>query len=266
MLTFLSVAFLLLIAFSIGRVLQLLRAGPVREDYLHVVRAVRWWMVPLTVASLTAVVAVYSVLLAYGPTWLGWGWWSALGGQGNVNLGQTGNEGLFWSVTGWLIPVGLALVVPLLARQEELMFRYGTETSTGLQALTRSLAFGLIHLIAGIPIAAALALTVPGLVFAGVYRRAFHGPRMPALVAAPAINWSEYEAIPDTRERLAWLEERLTRLDAQVAAREESNRSRAEWHAGWEEARERATDVAAAAHSVSNWCAIAILLAILALT
>lgn len=189
-----------------------------------------------------------------------------MGGQGNVNLGQTGNEGLFWSVTGWLIPVGLALVVPLLARQEELLFRHGTETSTALQTLTRSLAFGLIHLLAGIPIAAALALTVPGLVFARVYRLAFDGPRVPALVAAPAINWGEYESTFDPQDRLAWLGEHLAWLDAQVATRQESVRSRDEWQADWEEARERATDVAAAVHSVSNWCAIGLLLAVLALT
>lgn len=266
MLTFSSIAVLLLIAASIGRSLLSLRAGPAREDYLRVVRAVRWWMVPLAVVSLTTCLSVCLLLLAYGPAWLGWGWWSALGGKGNVNLGQTGNEGLLWSLTGWLIPAGLAAVVPLLARQEEVLFRYGTETSTGLQTLTRSLGFGLIHLIAGIPFAAALALTVPGLVFATVYRRAFDGPRLPALVTAPATDWGEYETISDPQNRMTWLAERLAELDAEITARQEISRRRDEWHADLGKARERATDVAAAMHTVSNWCAIGLLLAVLALT
>lgn len=89
MLTLLSIASLLLIAYSLGGSLHSLRVGPVREEYLRVVRAVRWWMVPLAVVGLVVVVAVYSVLIAHGPGWMAWGWWSALGGEGNVNLGQT---------------------------------------------------------------------------------------------------------------------------------------------------------------------------------
>ncbi|MFQ1003711.1 hypothetical protein [Modestobacter sp. SSW1-42] len=266
MLTLLSIAFLLLIAYGLGSSLHSLQAGPVREEYLRVVRAMRWWMVPLAVAGLVVVVTVYAVLITYGPTWMAWGWWSALGGEGNVNLGQTGNEGLFWSVTGWLIPVGVALAVPLLARQEEVWFRRGTENFTVLQTLARSLVFGLVHLLAGIPIGAALALTVSGLLFAGTYRVAYDRPRMPALVAAPEINWGEYEAISDTGERLAWLGERLSGFDAQVASLQQRNRIRAEWEADWDRARERATDVAAAMHTVSNWCAIGLLLALLAFT
>lgn len=162
--------------------------------------------------------------------------------------------------------MGFALAVPLLARQEKVLFRHGTENSTALQTLTRSFVFGLVHLVAGIPIAAALALTVLGLVWAGTYRLALDGPRMPALVAAPAVNWGEYESISDTQERLAWLGQRLTSLDAEVAALQERDRSRAEWEVDWEKARERATVVAAAVHSVNNWCVIGLLLALLAFT
>jgi hypothetical protein len=265
-LTLLSIAFLLLIVYSLGVSLNSLRAGPVREEYLRVVRAVRWWMAPLAVAGLVVVVAVYAVLATYGPAWMAWGWWSALGGQGNINLGQTGNEGLFWSVTGWLIPVGLAVVVPLLARQEEVWFRRGTENSTVLQTLARSLTFGLVHLIAGIPIAAALALTASGLLFAGAYRLAFDRPQMPALVAAPEPNWAEYDAILDTGERLAWLGERLNGFDAQLTSLKERNLRQTEWETDLKSARERATDTAAALHTVSNWCAVGLVLALLTLT
>jgi hypothetical protein len=57
---------------------------------------------------------------------------------------------------------------------------------------------------------------------------------MPALLAAPEINWGEYEGILDTGERLAWLGERLSGLDAQVASLQQRNRIRAEWEADWE--------------------------------
>ncbi len=154
--------------------------------------------------------------------------------------------------------MGLALAVPLLARQEELWFRSGTETSSLVETLARSLLFGLVHVLAGVPVAAALALSVPGLVFATVYRLAFDSSRIPALVAAPTINWSDYETIPDTRGRLAWLE-------AQLGAEERSSRNRGDWQASQRQARELATDVAAAAHTVSNWCAIGLLLVVLAL-
>ncbi len=105
MLTFLTIAFLLVAAAGIAHTLRSLQAESVREDYVRVLRAIRWWMVPLSAASLAGCLTVGIALFIYGPRWMQWGWWAALGGQGNIYAGQTGNQGLFWSVAAWVIPV-----------------------------------------------------------------------------------------------------------------------------------------------------------------
>lgn len=259
MLTILSIVFLVVVAAMIVDTLRSLQGESIRADYVRVLRAIRWWMVPLSLASLTACLTVGIWLVLHGPAWMQWGWWSALGGQGNVYLGQTGSQGLFWTVAGWVIPIGLVAAVPLLARQEEVLFRYGTETATILQTVTRSLLFGIVHLAAGVPVAAALALSIPGFVFAVVYRAAYRSPVVPVPVSAGPVDWETYTAMPKVGDRLAW-------LTAQMEQRDANGRARTNWDTMQMAARDRATDVAAAVHTVSNWCGLGLLFVILTLT
>ncbi|MFA5830631.1 MAG: hypothetical protein WC878_02255 [Candidatus Paceibacterota bacterium] len=59
------------------------------------------------------------------------------------------------------------LVIPFLANGEEKIFRKGYHTRGKM--IRQSIRFGLVHLVAGIPIAAGIALIVPGLFFAYKY-------------------------------------------------------------------------------------------------
>lgn len=123
--------------------------------------------------------AVGGGLLLLGPAFLKWGWWSALGGEGNVIMGET-------SPSGQLVPdliLPILIMTPLLlslgrfALQEERIFRRGDERRTLGDRLLRSLVFGLAHLVMGIPIGAAIGLGVGGFGFSQVYLRRWRESR-----------------------------------------------------------------------------------------
>jgi len=136
-------------------------------------RRIAWrhiWPIPFVLA--TILVAAYTSMLVPG---LDWGWWSALGGEGNPVFGSTDSTaGTAWE---WALPLGfIALLIPglpLFAHAEERLFRAGAEDwSTGRRVL-KTLQFGLVHAVIGIPIGAALALSIGGTYFMFCYLRAY---------------------------------------------------------------------------------------------
>jgi hypothetical protein len=123
-------------------------------------------------------VLVMVLLLAAGllqVPGLSFGWWTAIGGNGNVILGSTSATNGTSLV--WLVPLlFIALLVPalaLLAEREELAFRAGAEHWSWGQRFTMGLRFGLIHLIMGIPVAVALALSMGGWYFQWAYLQGY---------------------------------------------------------------------------------------------
>jgi len=144
-----------------------------RSHALALVRGVGFrhvWPVPFVLA---AVLAAYGVLSLVPP--LRFGWWSLLGGQGNVVFGSTEQtSGTPWEV---VVPVVFVLLLlpalPLFVEAEERRFRAGAERWSNRRRVVRGLQFGLLHLVVGIPIAAALALAVGGWWFTWVYLRAY---------------------------------------------------------------------------------------------
>ena len=108
---------------------------------------------------------------------LRWGWWSALGGQGNPVFGSSAATA--GSALDWIVPlVFLALLVPalpLFAHAEERIFRRGAEHWSWRQRAAKVGQFGIVHALIGIPIGAALALSVGGAYFMAVYLRAIRG-------------------------------------------------------------------------------------------
>lgn len=133
----------------------------------------RWrhiWPVPFVLSG----VLIVAIPLLMLPV-LRWGWWSALGGDGNPIFGSsTATTGTVWE---WLVPlVFITLVIaalPLFANAEERMFRTGAQYWTRRQRVVKILQFGLIHAIIGIPIGVALALSVGGAYFMSVYLRSY---------------------------------------------------------------------------------------------
>jgi len=106
---------------------------------------------------------------------LRWGWWSELGGTGSPVLGSTGSTaGTVWE---WLLPLGFVVLLlpalPLFAHAEERMFRTGAERWSPARRALTTIRFGLVHAIVGIPIGAALALSIGGAWFMSTYLRAY---------------------------------------------------------------------------------------------
>ena len=117
-------------------------------------------------ATLSAVIAL---LLPH--TFLRWGWWDSLGGNGSVILGQATAAASLLSriVLPALIVVALLLCLCGFALREERMFRRGDEERHLGSRLWRLLLFGLAHVVMGIPIGAAIGLGVGGFGFSQVY-------------------------------------------------------------------------------------------------
>ncbi len=153
--------------------LRTARTGPGRTLVSRVWHNIGWrhiWPVPLLLA---VVIAVATALVAIPG--LSWGWWSALGGEGNpVFASSESTIGTIWE---WLIPlVFMALLfpaLPLFAYAEERMFRGGAEDWSTGRRVFKTIQFGMIHALIGIPIGAALALSIGGAYFMWVYLRRF---------------------------------------------------------------------------------------------
>lgn len=147
------------------------RRADLRHRIWEIVSGIRLRHIVPVVPVLTLVVAA-ATLLVQLPV-LSFGWWSAIGGQGNPVTGATtATEG---TVLEQLLPlVFLSLLLPalpLFAEREEVMFRAGAEHWSPARRIRRALEFGLIHAVIGIPIGVALALSIGGGYFTYMYLR-----------------------------------------------------------------------------------------------
>ena len=169
----LSVVVLAVVGLRLVQAVTLSRSQRGRSLSRQIWTRLRWrhiWPVPFV---LTGVLLV-AIPLLFVPA-LRWGWWSALGGDGNPIFGSSSTTmGTVWA---WLIPlVFMALVLlalPLFANAEERMFRMGAQRWSARQRVVKVLQFGLIHALIGIPIGVALALSVGGAYFMAVYLRSY---------------------------------------------------------------------------------------------
>jgi hypothetical protein len=134
-------------------------------------------------ALLAVLLVVAGLLLAIPPLRFGIG--TLLGFGGNVVFAPleeaavragASPAGPDWVLAGiataFLLFLGLLL--PWFAYVEEEIFRAGLETAGHGRELLVALAFGLVHLVMLVPLAAALAIGVAGFVYGRVYRYAYH--------------------------------------------------------------------------------------------
>ena len=128
----------------------------------------------LPVPFVAAAVVVAALLLVQLPL-LDFGWWTALGGEGNPVFGST--ERTAGTALEILIPLVfialLAPALPLFAEREEQMFRAGAEDWGLGKRILKGIQFGLVHAIIGIPIGVALALSIGGWWFTVAYLRGY---------------------------------------------------------------------------------------------
>lgn len=171
--TVLSLAVLGFMGFRLVTGVRVSRTSYGRSIVATVRQRLTWrhvWPVPIVLA---AVIAVATPLLMIPG--LDWGWWSSIGGEGNPVFGSSdATSGTFWE---WLVPIAfMALLIPalpLFANAEERMFRTGAEHWSTERRVLKVLQFGLVHAIIGIPIGAALALSVGGAYFMRCYLREY---------------------------------------------------------------------------------------------
>jgi hypothetical protein len=135
-------------------------------------------------------------LLAVAVHWIPYGdvgWWSLLGGQGNVLLGQaapTPTPSWIQTIAPWACLLLLVFTAPSLVRIEECWFRRGADRMGVVRGVLRQSLFGASHLLVGVPLGAAVALTGVGLVFQRSYRRAYaaRASRFDALMASTRLH------------------------------------------------------------------------------
>lgn len=128
-----------------------------------------FWVIPLTATA-------YAILTSIFPP-LRYSWISALEyGAGQAASGASGSgtnlmiAPVTLPVVGPLLLILLILNMPLLTALEERIFRAGTRSY--LHAVPKSLAFGMVHCLVGVPLAAGLALAIPGFWFSHRYLKA----------------------------------------------------------------------------------------------
>ena len=171
--TVLSLAVLGFMATRLVTGVRVARSVSGRAVIREVRRRIGWrhvWPVPIVLTAV--IVAASGLMLVPG---LDWGWWSAIGGEGNPVFGSTDQTaGTVWE---WIIPlVFMAMLLPalpLFANAEERLFRRGAEGWTTERRVLKTVQFGLVHALIGIPIGAAIALSIGGAYFLRVYLRAY---------------------------------------------------------------------------------------------
>lgn len=165
-------------------------AAGARRHSVELVRGLRlrhFLPVPLVV---TLVVLAALGLTSIPP--LAFGWWTAIGGEGNPAFGVT--ERTVGTAFELIVPaIFITLLIPalpLLVEREEQIFRLGAEAWSTPKRIGKALLFGLVHALVGIPIGFALALSVGGAHFTLGYLRAWRatGSRREALLESTRLH------------------------------------------------------------------------------
>jgi len=168
-----TVAVLAFVGVRIASGPRLAISGHGRRRVVEITRGLRPRHFLLAVPAIACVLGAVIVLVQI-PV-LDWGWWTALGGFGNPVTG--GTDRTTGTPFEWLVPlvflVMLLPALPLFAEAEERVFRLGAEHRSRGGRFRRSVEFGLAHAIIGIPIGAALGLSVGGMYFTSRYMRTF---------------------------------------------------------------------------------------------
>jgi membrane protease YdiL (CAAX protease family) len=167
-------------------------------------RAVTWRHLAGALLLFIVVAGTATTLLVTVPQ-TGFGLGSFVGTEGNAVFAPL-EEGLARTAPAppvgpdWALIVGatlflvpLALLLPWLAYVEEEVFRAGLEDASWPRVVLASVAFGLVHLVMLVPVAAALAIGLAGFAYALIYRRAHRRrPTTPivALWTFRATRWS----------------------------------------------------------------------------
>jgi hypothetical protein len=168
-----TVAVLAFIGFRLVEASRYAATRHARRHSVEIIRGLRPHHFLLAVPVLSLVVAAFVLLLRVPG--LSFGWFTAIGGEGNPVFGSS--ESTAGTPFEVLIPiVFMALLVPalpLLVEREEYLFRRDSEHRGIGGRIWRGILFGAVHALIGIPIGAALALSIGGWYFTWAYLRGY---------------------------------------------------------------------------------------------
>jgi hypothetical protein len=178
----LDVATLAVLAFIGYRLVEATRYATTRRALAHSLEIVRGLRSRHFLLAFVVLVLVVGAMLAlFLVPGMSFGWYTAIGGEGNPVFGAS--ERTAGTPLEVIIPVVfitlLVPALPLLVEREEQLFRMGSEHRTRAARAVRAVKFGLVHAVIGIPIGAALALSVGGWYLTWAYLRGYRagGPQ-----------------------------------------------------------------------------------------
>lgn len=119
----------------------------------------------LNIPVLGAVAVAAVMLLRVSPGVMGFSWLNLFGQRG-ANINTAAADIKYFGVAFVLL---LMVSLPRLAESEENLFRQGT--TSWADGIKRSLLFGLVHCLVGVPLGVGLALSIAGLFFTALYFR-----------------------------------------------------------------------------------------------
>lgn len=139
------------------------------RDWIVYYRQIKLRLYIYIIPTIGLVIFVYTNLLALNPELFGASWIKALAGLlgKDASGANISTAGINIPVIGILLCLLIMVQLPSWANAEEKLFREGTKN--WIDGLRRSLLFGLVHMIVGVPFGAALALALAGLLFTYMY-------------------------------------------------------------------------------------------------
>jgi hypothetical protein len=168
-----TVAVLAFIGFRLVEASRYATTRHARRHTVEILRGLRPHHFLLAVPVLGLVITAFAVLLQIPG--LSFGWFTAIGGEGNPVFGSSkSTAGTPLEVVIPLVFMALLIpALPLLVEREEQIFRRGSEHRTTAGRVWRGILFGAVHAVIGIPIGAALALSIGGWYFTWAFLRGY---------------------------------------------------------------------------------------------
>jgi len=168
-----TVAVLAFIGFRLVEASRYATTRHARRHTVEILRGLRPHHFLLAVPLLGLVITAFAVLLQIPG--LSFGWFTAIGGEGNPVFGSSkSTAGTPLEVVIPLVFMALLIpALPLLVEREEQIFRRGSEHRTTAGRIWRGILFGAVHAVIGIPIGAALALSIGGWYFTWAFLRGY---------------------------------------------------------------------------------------------
>jgi hypothetical protein len=168
-----TVAVLAFIGFRLVEASRYAATRHARRHSVEIIRGLRAHHFLLAIPVLCLVVAAFALLLQVPG--LSFGWFTAIGGEGNPVFGSSkSTAGTPFEVVIPILFMALLIpALPLLVEREEQIFRRGSEHRGTGARIWRGIMFGAVHAVIGIPIGAALALSIGGWYFTWAYLRGY---------------------------------------------------------------------------------------------